>query len=1398
MQKSRPASALPSSRTNHAKSAGSDPAPTHSDDGQAPSASGASAALAWLQSLLSRPIDPRTEFTDGFTLAQVVALVDPRSIDLSWFTSDEFLRGSSKEDVTRETFSKLGAAVGRVLAPASASAAQDACAYDLERLARIRAGDVSEAVHLLTLLHANYARRMEHIGLGRRSLPNSAKTRSSAFAGFADSQSALVSNGLDHQHQHSPLSPTQNAPAMAMAISFPFEHKVRDVAFKPLLRVLLGKVCARGREVLASAGSTGTTHAGLEDTAWPGCIEELEYHFRKLVEDDCPAIRSPSLLDLLSSGRLYNLAASLLCPPGTGSPSETSTDSFPHLMWEMRDALAEGDPLREDAHVALMEKLLGELGAADTQSVLAESTYLQSESSVLDAISNVSEVLRTWLLALVGTFSGAAPYRANADKTAPPSLVSLLCRPCLPRAVALAYPGSPPFTSPFLPSECDAASFDEAALARMEAVARMVTGVVFRDCVNAGRMVRSEVELPTVERHGSDVRTLSRSSDVRETLVHPVSTKSTTAFDPVPTVSNKTGSNLVSPRATTPLLVAPLRTRMSKRKLRELRECNVDTESVLAPSSNYPSSQSPSSLESQTQPAESFTSSETLMPLPSPDREIVECHEPERAGSPTITPNLQLGQTYESPYLESSEAPEMKAPIEQVNSTVFSLSLETSKPFSTIETSGKELNNSSCLVATKSDEISSEAGSDDSAPLDGHSYCLDAHQSTVDDGAKVLSSSHMDFPQQAVKSAESAIPEQRDMLGGFCQTTDGTPSETANADAVEAKDGHSIANEESGPPNEQEINDSTAVSNETLHSDDEAVAGHGARTVVSEERWSTIQERNDVKPDNDDLKVTRDVHTNWQEVPSNIPESSVYDIKSTALSPRRFRLQSLERGEESKQMNPQLELEWRLGIPPPTVLPMPELPSTSLDVLDDTIPKDQKAEVFIGSKEPADDLCEPDEIEEEVAWDGDDQKVVEGLEASFKDQEEVEEEQWSELHQPNDENNEKWRWEEIQVNGPDSALVTTEDVPSVIPEDLVIPECLPPAPREQASSSEPFPVIYNDAPGERAVPTQFTRGEERDTFKVSNSSATFDTEPPAESVLANFRPDHGALKSSRGGLAYFVSMDDGNGGSSMDTSMAEIDSSTKMKGPSSEAAWESATQKATVAPGSNIGDEEVAATSPVSSLKSSVARPKRTQSGGVQQQNTLRHDSDATLDGCSEDQEDVLYGHKKTMKRGPPHPDAVKEKTVHGKQIKCDQKDARITRPSSTRTLIKNALHALLAGALNENTKREALAAIEVSTADSFIIAVKEERDHKFRALYELVYDHRGLDQSNAASPSGSGLRTRKLCGTGPSAIDEGDVAAFMKYDTGSRQLRVLPTKGFGVSTHAVAIGGKVVPTKRR
>ncbi|KAJ3134704.1 hypothetical protein HK101_004320 [Irineochytrium annulatum] len=142
-------------------------------------------------------------------------------------------------------------------------------------------------------------------------------------------------------------------------------------------------------------------------------------------------------------------------------------------------------------------------------------------------------------------------------------------------------------------------------------------------------------------------------------------------------------------------------------------------------------------------------------------------------------------------------------------------------------------------------------------------------------------------------------------------------------------------------------------------------------------------------------------------------------------------------------------------------------------------------------------------------------------------------------------------------------------------------------------------------------------------------------------------------------------------------------------------------------------------------------------------------------------------------------------------------------RVQSNRPLIRNALlHVCLAGTVNDKVKQDVLDDLADSTASHFIILFRGPKNHAFRGLYSFDPNlHQVLKvyaPASGAPPSDgdsldipttpSSAAAAAPINSGPATLLEEDVAEFYKYDSGSRGFKLLPTKSFGISVHAVAL----------
>ncbi|KAJ3076513.1 putative deoxyribonuclease tatdn3 [Podochytrium sp. JEL0797] len=144
---------------------------------------------------------------------------------------------------------------------------------------------------------------------------------------------------------------------------------------------------------------------------------------------------------------------------------------------------------------------------------------------------------------------------------------------------------------------------------------------------------------------------------------------------------------------------------------------------------------------------------------------------------------------------------------------------------------------------------------------------------------------------------------------------------------------------------------------------------------------------------------------------------------------------------------------------------------------------------------------------------------------------------------------------------------------------------------------------------------------------------------------------------------------------------------------------------------------------------------------------------------------------------------------------------AAVVQTQSNRKIIKNALQVCLAGTVNERVKAEVLEDLDSSPAHHFIILFRGLKNHAFKGLYSYdpslrqvlrVYapaSSAGLSKpSSREFPSTPPAAVNANMIAGPNSIAEEDVLEFYKYDSGARAFKVVPTRSFGCSVHAVAV----------
>ncbi|KAJ3223327.1 Calmodulin-regulated spectrin-associated protein 1 [Chytriomyces hyalinus] len=163
-------------------------------------------------------------------------------------------------------------------------------------------------------------------------------------------------------------------------------------------------------------------------------------------------------------------------------------------------------------------------------------------------------------------------------------------------------------------------------------------------------------------------------------------------------------------------------------------------------------------------------------------------------------------------------------------------------------------------------------------------------------------------------------------------------------------------------------------------------------------------------------------------------------------------------------------------------------------------------------------------------------------------------------------------------------------------------------------------------------------------------------------------------------------------------------------------------------------------------------------------------------------------------------------------KLNSPRKSLPTIKQQSNRKLIKNALlQVCLAGSVNEKVKADVMEDLEASPSSHFIILFRGPKNHAFKGLYSYDAQLQQVLKVYAPAFIPAGPKDDTLFDTaktpptpnsagGPSSISEEDVMEFYKYDSGSRSFKVVPTKSFGVSVHAVALrsdfGRKAIDAK--
>ena len=164
------------------------------------------------------------------------------------------------------------------------------------------------------------------------------------------------------------------------------------------------------------------------------------------------------------------------------------------------------------------------------------------------------------------------------------------------------------------------------------------------------------------------------------------------------------------------------------------------------------------------------------------------------------------------------------------------------------------------------------------------------------------------------------------------------------------------------------------------------------------------------------------------------------------------------------------------------------------------------------------------------------------------------------------------------------------------------------------------------------------------------------------------------------------------------------------------------------------------------------------------------------LDGSQKDL--AIYKVEKSQRRERLLEKLKKATTVQ----KSKPKRPLITRSNSsklsTKNLMKNAIIMLLGGSLAEETRKQALKALEDATCDYFIISLKDSKNHGYKSLYSV---------------STSDVLV-KVHGIGPQTIKSSQVTNYYKFDCGSKNFKDISqtsSNEFHASVHAIVMDRK-------
>ena len=138
-------------------------------------------------------------------------------------------------------------------------------------------------------------------------------------------------------------------------------------------------------------------------------------------------------------------------------------------------------------------------------------------------------------------------------------------------------------------------------------------------------------------------------------------------------------------------------------------------------------------------------------------------------------------------------------------------------------------------------------------------------------------------------------------------------------------------------------------------------------------------------------------------------------------------------------------------------------------------------------------------------------------------------------------------------------------------------------------------------------------------------------------------------------------------------------------------------------------------------------------------------------------------------------------KVTHLQKSKLDKKPtvvsvSNISLPKlNTKTLIKNAIFMLLAGAMSDDTRSGALQSLERSKADYHIISLKDDKNHSYKALYRVE----------------SKILLSKIHGNGPLHLSPDKISNHYKFDCGGKRFRDISqtnSNEFHASVHAIVV----------